>query len=109
MTEDGFHCHAESCAVVIVFSEPALEVGTANQPVEPQYTALIRLCYCEGMDKQSCPALVACGGRMELHGACGEPVVGEVGGGWPRGRDPRLRWPSRLKAVVRWIRRVDSC
>src|SRR5206468_3600191 len=32
-------------------------------------TALIRLTYVEGMDKQSCPAIVCCGGRMDLHGA----------------------------------------
>ena len=30
---------------------------------------LIRLVYFEGMNKESCPAIVACGGRMEFHGA----------------------------------------
>ncbi len=29
----------------------------------------IRLTYVEGMDKESCPAIVSCGGRMEFHGA----------------------------------------
>src|SRR5581483_10081879 len=48
---------------------PALEVGTADQPVDAKHTALIRLTYFEGMDKQSLPAIVDCGGRMEFHGA----------------------------------------
>ncbi len=30
---------------------------------------MIRLHYIEGMDKQSCPAIVCCGGRMDFHGA----------------------------------------
>ena len=29
---------------------------------------LFRSVYVEGMDKQSCPAIVCCGGRMDLHG-----------------------------------------
>lgn len=69
VTEEGFDCHDPAAAVDGSTPRPTLEVGSANHPVAQQYTALIRLTYCEGMDKQSCPALVACGGRMELHGA----------------------------------------
>src|SRR5262249_20334415 len=32
-------------------------------------TALIRLTYVTGLDRQSCPAVVCCGGRMDFHGA----------------------------------------
>src|SRR5262249_39843973 len=32
-------------------------------------SALIRLHYVSGLDKQSCPAIVCCGGRMDFHGA----------------------------------------
>ena len=37
--------------------------------IPPGRTALIRLAAVEGLDKQSCPAIVCCGGRMDLHGA----------------------------------------
>jgi hypothetical protein len=48
---------------------PALEVGTAARPVERGHTALVRLVYFEGMDRQAWPGIVDCGGRMEIHGA----------------------------------------
>src|SRR5690606_5040463 len=34
-----------------------------------KHKAVIRLAYVEGMDKESCPAIVCCGGRLDLHGA----------------------------------------
>lgn len=49
--------------------KPALLVGTAEQPIDAKYTALIRLHYIDGMDKESCPAIVCCGARMDFHGA----------------------------------------
>ena len=48
---------------------PALEVGTPEQPIPASNTALIRLHPSRGMDKESCPAIVCCGGRMDFHGA----------------------------------------
>ena len=45
-----------------------LEVGTPNAPIDAKHTALIRLHYIEGTDKLSWPAIVCCGGRMDLHG-----------------------------------------
>jgi hypothetical protein len=48
---------------------PALEVGTPERPVGARHTALIRLVYVPGMDKESCPAIVCCAGRMDFHGA----------------------------------------
>src|SRR6185503_18483954 len=38
-------------------------------PLPSNRRALIRLVYFPGMDKDSCPAIVCCGGRMDFHGA----------------------------------------
>jgi hypothetical protein len=46
-----------------------LEVGTPNEPIPAKFKAIIRLHYVEGLDKQSCPAIVCCAGRMDFHGA----------------------------------------
>jgi hypothetical protein len=48
---------------------PALEIGTADHPIDARHTAQIRLTYVDGMDKDTCPALVASGGRMDIFGA----------------------------------------
>jgi hypothetical protein len=64
-SEEGFDCEAHAHEA----SRAALLVGTAEHPVEAGHTALIRLTYFEGMNKESCPAIVCCGGRMEFHGA----------------------------------------
>lgn len=66
VSEEGFACDTH----VPVGGPPgALLVGTSDAPISPAHTALIRLVYFDGMDKDSCPALVDCGGRMEFHGA----------------------------------------
>jgi len=46
-----------------------LEVGTPLQSIDAKHTAWIRLVYVAGMNKDSCPAIVCCGGRMSFHGA----------------------------------------
>src|SRR5438445_3321 len=48
---------------------PALEVGTPGRPIPARHRAVIRLVYFPGMDRESCPAVVCCGGRMDFHGA----------------------------------------
>ncbi len=66
-SEDGFECdhvasgegHAGKAALVI---------GTPEKPVTQGKSARIRLHFVEGMDKESCPAIVCCGGRLDLHG-----------------------------------------
>lgn len=50
-------------------SVAALIVGTPEKPLDAKYKALLRLHYIEDMDKDSCPSIVSCGGRMEFHGA----------------------------------------
>ncbi len=68
-SEDGFDCDAHSPELQPSQQRPALEVGMANRPLDAKHSAVIRLHYVEGMDKQTCPAIVCCGGRMDLHGA----------------------------------------
>jgi hypothetical protein len=68
-SEDGFACDAHLTAPGLAGPQQALEIGTPNQPIPATCTALIQLRYFEGMDKESCPAIVCCGGRMDIHGA----------------------------------------
>jgi hypothetical protein len=68
-SEDGFDCDAHAAAPPTGQPRPALEVGTPDRPIDAGHTALIRLTYVPGLDKQSCPAIVCCGGRMDFHGA----------------------------------------
>ena len=68
-SEDGFDCDAHVPAVEPGQPRPALVVGTPEQPITASHTALIRLTSFDGMDRQSCPAIVCCGGRMDFHGA----------------------------------------
>ncbi|HEX3314772.1 MAG TPA: G8 domain-containing protein, partial [Gemmataceae bacterium] len=67
--ESGFDCTAHIELTEKEVTLPALEVGTAERPIDARHTALIRLTYIAGMDKESCPAIVCCGGRMDFHGA----------------------------------------
>lgn len=67
-SENGFDCDAHLPAAS-PGPRPALEVGTADRPVEGGKRALIRLHAQPGLDPKSCPAIVDCGGRMEFHGA----------------------------------------
>jgi hypothetical protein len=69
VSEEGFNCDAHLAEPDPSQPKPAFLVGTQEQPVDAKHTALIRLTYFEGMDRQSCPAIVDCGGRMEFHGA----------------------------------------
>lgn len=68
-SEDGFDCSLHVEEPVAGAVRPALLVGTAQQPIAAGRTALIRLLAVDGQDKESCPAIVCCGGRMDFHGA----------------------------------------
>jgi hypothetical protein len=68
-SEDGFDCEAHLEEIAPDQTRPALEVGTPRRPIEPEHNALIRLHYVAGLDRESCPAIVCCGGRMDFHGA----------------------------------------
>lgn len=67
--ESGFDCDMHFGDHGSGQHHPTLEVGTFEQPVDARHTALIRLVYFDAMDKDSCPAIVCCGGRMDFHGA----------------------------------------
>jgi hypothetical protein len=66
--EDGFDCDAHAEESGPDRPRPALLVGTPDRPIAAGSRALIRLTYVEGMNKESCPAIVCCGGRMDFHG-----------------------------------------
>jgi RNA polymerase sigma factor (sigma-70 family) len=68
-SEDGFNCDAHMTELPAGQPRPALEVGTPDRPIDLGHTALVRLAYVDGLDRQSCPAIVCCGGRMDFHGA----------------------------------------
>jgi hypothetical protein len=68
-SEEGFDCHATPEAPVEGKPRPALLIGRPGAHVPIEYTATLRLHYVEGMDKTSCPALINCGGLLEIHGA----------------------------------------
>jgi hypothetical protein len=77
--ENGFDCNAHLPDLEPGAARPALEVGTPEKPLDAKYTARIRLTYVDGLDKQSCPAIVCCGGRMDLHGAPMNRTWGKLG------------------------------
>jgi hypothetical protein len=74
-SEDGFVCDAHAAPAVAGAGAGAgakdcvLEIGTADAPIPAGVTATIRLTYFDGMDKETLPALMSCGGRMDVHGA----------------------------------------
>ena len=68
-SEDGFDCDHALSGERPGSARPALLVGTPEQPVRAEFSALIRLVHFDGMDERSCPAVVCCGGRMDFHGA----------------------------------------
>ncbi len=68
-SENGFDCEAHLGRIDPDRPRPALEVGTTERPIAPEHTATIRLVVLDGMDPETCPAIVCCGGRMEFHGA----------------------------------------
>ena len=65
--EEGFDCDAHLETPKEGEPKPALEVGTPDAPIRK--SAIIRLVYFDGMDKESCPAIVCCSGQMDFHGA----------------------------------------
>ena len=69
VSEEGFDCDAHAPSLSDADSRPSFYVGTPNRPIESGHQARIRLVYFEGMNKESCPAIVCCGGRMEFHGS----------------------------------------
>ncbi len=72
-SENGFDCDAHPAPAtdrdLHAAGAAALEVGTPSDPIPAGKSATIRLHHVAGLDKETCPAIVCCGGRMDLHGA----------------------------------------
>lgn len=68
-SEDGFDCDVHLPDAPAGGPRPALLVGTPERPIESGNTAVIRLIDVAGVDNNSWPAIVCCGGRMDFHGA----------------------------------------
>jgi G8 domain len=68
-SENGFDCDAHLKEPDPGQPRPVLEVGTPDRPVEAKHSAVIRLVSFDGMDRETCPAIICCGGRMDFHGA----------------------------------------
>ena len=82
-SENGFDCDDHPTMPLPDQPVPALEVGSAERPIEAGKVALIRLVALKGMSPESCPAIVCCGGRMDFHGAA-------LSRSWVKlGNDPR--------------------
>ncbi len=67
-SEDGFDCH-DDAPLEKGDTVPALEIGTREAPIPANVKAVIRLRHFEGMNVETLPAIVACGGRWDIHGA----------------------------------------
>ncbi len=74
--EDGFDCDAHSREEgdplerdPTSLERAALEVGTPEFPIPAGVTATIRLTHFDGMNPETLPAIVNCGGRWDVHGA----------------------------------------
>ncbi len=68
-SENGFDCDMHLPEKPMDGPRAALLVGTPERPIAAEHTALIRLIECADVDKNSWPAIVCCGGRMDFHGA----------------------------------------
>ncbi len=68
-SEDGFDCDGHIMELAPGKVRPVFAVGTQEEPISAKHKSLIRLTYVEGLDKLSCPAIVNCGGRWDMHGA----------------------------------------
>ncbi|MBI3408123.1 MAG: G8 domain-containing protein [Planctomycetes bacterium] len=69
-SENGFDCDAAHLDDMdAALPRPALEVGRPDRPIATGRTASIRLHAITGTSKESWPAIVCCGGRMDFHGA----------------------------------------
>lgn len=68
-TEDGFNCHDAAPMSPAKGAIPALEIGTPALPIPSSVKATIRLRQFKGTNPETLPAIIACGGRWDVHGA----------------------------------------
>jgi G8 domain len=68
-SESGFDCENHVKPPDPGAARATLEIGTPDQPIAAEHTALIRLTAVSGLDPEDCPAIVCCGGRWDVHGS----------------------------------------
>ncbi|OAI57979.1 hypothetical protein AYO49_01685 [Verrucomicrobiaceae bacterium SCGC AG-212-N21] len=68
-TEDGFDCHDAAPSPPAGAPRPVLEIGTLASPIPAGIKAVIRLRQFKGTNAETLPAIIACGGRWDVHGA----------------------------------------
>lgn len=71
-TEDGFDCHDDHGIAPATHgsaAQSALEIGTLASPIPTGIQATIRLRHFQGTSTDTLPAIIACGGRWDVHGA----------------------------------------
>lgn len=68
-TEDGFECHDAATSPHDIASAASLVIGTRESPIPAGVKAMIRLRHFKGTNADSLPAIIACGGRWDVHGA----------------------------------------
>jgi len=68
-SEDGFNCHDVAPAIPADGVVPVLEIGTPESPIPSGVKATIRLRHFKGTNPETLPAIIACGGRWDVHGA----------------------------------------
>ena len=69
VSDEGFECDAHIAEPDATLPRAALEIGTPEVPIPTDKKAIVQLQYVEGTNKESWPALVCCGGRLDIHGA----------------------------------------
>jgi hypothetical protein len=110
--EEGFDCDAHVEIPKDGEPQPGLEVGTSEHPVRK--SAVIRLTYFEGMNKDSLPALICCGGRMDLHGTPLSRTWVKLGANVKKGdstvtiSDPVTGWKVGDKVIVTGTKDPDE-
>ncbi|MEZ6141665.1 MAG: G8 domain-containing protein [Zavarzinella sp.] len=67
-TDDGFDCSAHVGKPDPHQNRSQLLVGTQDAPIQANCTAMIRLHHIQGMNPETCPAIICCGGKMDFHG-----------------------------------------
>ncbi len=68
-TEDGFDCHDAAPAPLAGAALPVFEIGTLASPIPAGVKATIRLRQFKGTNPETLPAIIACGGRWDVHGS----------------------------------------
>jgi hypothetical protein len=112
--EDGFACDVHLAAPDPKEVRPSLEVGTVEQPVDAGHSARIRLVYFDGTDKETLPAIISCGGRMEFHGAPMSRTWLKLGATAKAGdadvtlTEPVTGWKAGDRVIVTATRRDES-